>query len=375
MLTHYRGGRARLYGLAVQHSAFAVVPLLFTALCLHLSFHDAGTRAVDFHHEFWPAARRVLDGQSPYALSWQNIGAGVAFPYPALTALAFVPLGALPLPASEALYTFVNLAAVAVALWVLDVRDWRIYGLAFVWAPVVAAWQSANLTLILVLGIACLWRVRDRPPWAGLIVAALVSLKPFLWPLVICPLVTRRWRQLAWVATWGAVLNLLAWLLVGFDQLSAYRALTAHVTHVMERRGYSLVNLGLHLGWGIVASYALVIALLGGLLVGCLRAGGRGEDRTLLGLALGAALLATPVLWTHYFALLLVPIALARPRLAGLWFVPMLLWLCPSTTPATWQILLAGLTGALAVALALVTPGRPPRGRGQAAIYGPVPAG
>jgi hypothetical protein len=39
-------------------------------------------------------------------------------------------------------------------------------------------------------------------------------------------------------------------------------------------------------------------------------------------LALAAALAASPIVWMHYFLLLLVPLALARPRLSPLWLVP-----------------------------------------------------
>ena len=37
---------------------------------------------------------------------------------------------------------------------------------------------------------------------------------------------------------------------------------------------------------------------------------------------LAAALAASPIVWMHYFLLLLVPLALARPRLSALWLVP-----------------------------------------------------
>ncbi|MGH7342691.1 MAG: hypothetical protein ACREKH_19575, partial [Candidatus Rokuibacteriota bacterium] len=36
-------------------------------------------------------------------------------------------------------------------------------------------------------------------------------------------------------------------------------------------------------------------------------------------------LVLTPILWLHYLVLLVVPIALARPRLSALWFVPLAL--------------------------------------------------
>src|SRR5207248_5421783 len=48
----------------------------------------------------------------------------------------------------------------------------------------------------------------------------------------------------------------------------------------------------------------------------------RDRDVTVLTLALAAALAASPIVWVHYFLLLLVPLVLTRPRLSPLWFVP-----------------------------------------------------
>ena len=50
-------------------------------------------------------------------------------------------------------------------------------------------------------------------------------------------------------------------------------------------------------------------------------------DRRALTLALAAGFVLTPILWLHYLVLLVVPIALARPRLSLLWFVPLSLTL------------------------------------------------
>ena len=48
-------------------------------------------------------------------------------------------------------------------------------------------------------------------------------------------------------------------------------------------------------------------------------------DRRALTLALAAGFVLTPILWLHYLVLLIVPIALARPRLSRVWFVPLAL--------------------------------------------------
>jgi hypothetical protein len=66
-------------------------------------------------------------------------------------------------------------------------------------------------------------------------------------------------------------------------------------------------------------------------LVGCaFELGRRGGDAAPLALALAAALLLSPIVWTHYYILLLVPIAIARPRLSALWFVPLAFWIEPN---------------------------------------------
>jgi hypothetical protein len=49
---------------------------------------------------------------------------------------------------------------------------------------------------------------------------------------------------------------------------------------------------------------------------------GREREMAVLTLVLAAAFAASPIVWIHYFLLLLVPLALIRPRLSLLWLVP-----------------------------------------------------
>jgi hypothetical protein len=72
----------------------------------------------------------------------------------------------------------------------------------------------------------------------------------------------------------------------------------------------------------------------------------RDRDVAVLTLALAAALAASPIVWVHYFLLLLVPLALTRPRLSWLWFVPFAYW---SLGEAAWP---AGDARKLGIALA-----------------------
>jgi hypothetical protein len=83
--------------------------------------------------------------------------------------------------------------------------------------------------------------------------------------------------------------------------------------------------------------------------------GADGERRSFAVAVLGS-LVATPVLWLHYFALLFVPIALYRPRLSGLWFVPLVLWVTPAghSEGSLWKIALALAVTAIVAARTLV---------------------
>jgi hypothetical protein len=43
-------------------------------------------------------------------------------------------------------------------------------------------------------------------------------------------------------------------------------------------------------------------------------------------LAIAAALTISPIVWLDYFALAAVPLAIARPRLSWVWFLPLATW-------------------------------------------------
>ena len=77
-------------------------------------------------------------------------------------------------------------------------------------------------------------------------------------------------------------------------------------------------------------------------------------------IAIAAALLLSPIVWVHYYVLLLVPVALARPRLAGLWFIPVLFWSTHAldSNGELWRLLAAlGITLAVtALSLRTVQP-------------------
>jgi hypothetical protein len=344
-----RARESKPRGIAGLHAAarqlvpisVALFALPFTAYALHIVL-SRDAFAVDFHYAFWPAAHRVVHGLTPYVEPNSPIVAGgAAFVYPAPAALLFAPFGLIGRGLGEVIFTLLNIAALIAALRLLGIRDLRVYGMTFLWAPVFSAWQTANITLLLALGVALLWRHRERPYIAGAVLALLVSVKLFLWPLGLWLLATRRYRAGCIAVAMSVVVNVVSWLILGTHELSRYSALTRALTHAEERRAYTVTAFALHHGVSRPAAYAIGLTLAAAVGIACVHAGRRGADSIALLLGVATCLLATPLVWVHYFALLIVPVAIARPRLSPLWGLPFLMWVCPPTRPLSWQLIVA----------------------------------
>jgi hypothetical protein len=336
------GGRA----LAVDH-ALIVFPVLVT-LYLFLRYYSAHQIAVDFHHDFWVAGLRVREGLSPYDWTRQQIVELFGFPYPAPAALMFVPFSLIPRAVSDPVFMAVLLASCLLALRILDVRDWRLYMIVLLWWPVINAWQAGNVTLLLLCGIAATWRCRNSPVAAAVLTALMISLKPIVWPLALWLLVTRRFRAAAYSLAFTLALNAIAWAVVGFGQLVSWWHLLATQTELLYRQGYGLIAVAAHLGVGRTDATVLEYLVTAALALGCLRLGWNGRERGAFTLAVALMLVSSPRVDNHYFALLIVPLAIARPRLSWAWLPPLVLWLCPATKVAGWQLALAWVTlGAL----------------------------
>jgi hypothetical protein len=234
-----------------------------------------------------------------------------------------------------------GLAALLGALRLLGVEDWRCYGVAVISSPTINTLALGAITSFLLLGAALAWRYRDKPAVAGIATAFTAVLKLFLWPLGVWLLVTRRWRAAAICAGTGLILLLGGWAVIGFAGLRSYPTLVHLLQEAEAPVSYSLVALfGLS---GRSATALTIVLSLGAVIAVWLAARGSGGERRSFAVAVVASLVASPLIWIHYLLLLYVPIALYRPRLSGLWFVPLLLWLTPTTHSqgATWRIALA----------------------------------
>jgi hypothetical protein len=337
-------GRPRLQfrgrAAAIDH-ALIVVSILLTAW-LAARYVAAGQFAVDFGHDFWLTGVRVRHGISPYT-PWtrDELGSGFGFPYPAPGALLFVPFSVLGLGAAKVTFDALSIAAGVGGLRLAGVRDWRPYALALVSWPVINSWQTGNVTLLLVLGVAAAWRLRDRPLAAGLVIALTISLKPITWPLAVWLLATRRVRATAWMLVSGLIVNALAWAIIGFDQIGPWLHLVSTQEGLLYHGGYSLTAFGVRLGLTRGAATAGQMAIAAAVLFACTSVAWRRGERPGFVLAVVLMLVASPWVDNHYFALLLVPIAVMRPTLDRVWVVMLGFWLCPAENFATWHLVLA----------------------------------
>jgi len=287
---------------------------------------------------FRRAGRAVLHGQSPYVHpTLKLLAANDRFVYPTPFALPFIPFAVTPEKVAAAGFVVLSVAAVLASVWLLGVRDWRCYGASLLGLPVVGALGVGSIGPFLLLLCALGWRWRNRTV-AGLPLALAAAAKLFLWPMLLWLLVTRRFRAFAVsVATLGATIAL--WAAVDLGGMRRYPT-TVHLLDEAQRwKSYSVQSLLLSLHASVSASElgagAVALALVAALVL--LR---RHGDGVTFGAAVIVALLATPILWNHYLVLLIAPIALARPRLAPLWLLPLVLWVTPhpEAVGEVWRI-------------------------------------
>ena len=286
---------------------------------------------------FLDAGDDVLAGRSPYVEPDAiEETPGSPYVYPPVLALAVTPLSALPERVADVFVpgVFVSLLlvfAIVGALLLLDARDWRCYPVALLYPVNIEAVEYGALGPVLLLLVAVAWRYRDRTGLAATATAGAVVLKLFLWPLVVWLAVTRRVSAAVTAVVIAGGLALLSWAVIGFSGITDYPRLLRKLVELEAENSYSAFAVLRAVGLPDLVAQAAVIASGIALLVLVRRAAAAPDqieferDRRSLTLAVAAALVLTPILWLHYLSLLLVPIALARPRLSLLWFAPLAL--------------------------------------------------
>jgi alpha-1,2-mannosyltransferase len=338
---------------AIRRSAellfLGVVPVVALVLAL-IAYAGDDRLALDFHHEVYRQAEAVVDGRDAYEAPDADLSDRSNFLWPMAAVLPAVSLTVLPPDAADWLATAMVLATLVAALWVLEIRDWRVYGVVLLWPSVIEAVQTANASLPLTMLVAIMWCYRDRAPIAGLALGYGVAIKLFLWPVVVWLALIGR-RSAALFATAVAAASLL--LLLPFTSIADYVRLLRNLGKTFEHDAYTPFALLTDLGVADTAARVFTTALGLAVLVLAWR-------RRSLGLALAAALVLSPIVWRHFFVLLLVPLALSRPRFDAVWLIPIGLWIGDGTlNGAPWQT--AGVLALVTLTFVLCERGPQPR--------------
>jgi alpha-1,2-mannosyltransferase len=279
----------------------------------------------DFRAAYFPAAEAIRDGESPYATP-DDTEWWLPYVYPPQLAMAVLPTTALGKDLAALLAVLACIGAVSLALALVGVRDARCYAAVVLWAPAWNAFEMANVSALLALGLALAWRFRITVWPLATTLGLAVSTKLFLWPVLVWAVVRGRGKAAALAVAIGAAVSLATWAAIGFDGFASY---PDQLDRIDSQSSYSIRAMAVELGYTETVG-TIVMALVGGaLLVATVSLGRRGDDVRAFTCVIAASLALTPVVWQHYLVLLVVPLALSRPRFGAIWLLPALLWLSP----------------------------------------------
>jgi alpha-1,2-mannosyltransferase len=342
--------------------SLGTVTLLFFAAAMTFTVvvygSATGLLAWDVRFAYLPAAESVLHGHSPYpALDDPILEDQKGYVYPPQLVLTLLPLTALPVSVVAVLVAVGLLAILGLTLKILGVHDVRCYAAALLWVPSVSAVLLGNLSIPLAFAVAVAWRYRNSvwpPAWA---LGLAVSAKLLLWPMLVWTIATRRLATTAWAVIIGVGVALVAWAAIGFDGLTGYPDLLQRLSDIQSDRSYSIVGMAAAAGVGGGVGKGLTLASGVALLAGCVLLARRGDDERSFTCAVVATLVLSPIVWLHYLVVLVVPMAILRPRFSPLWLLPVLLWVSPkpgyAEGPATFA---PAVVAVILVALLMLRP-------------------
>jgi alpha-1,2-mannosyltransferase len=296
------------------------------------------------------AADRLLAGQPLYDPDVNvAVGYGV-FLYPPPFALAVVPFALLPAPLDLWGWLAAMVLAFLAGTALLPVRGgvrWSIVLLAALSFPFLYSVKLGQVGPLLYLAFAIGWRWIDRPAASGLAAAAgaLTKLQPAL--LFGWMIATRRWRALAVGLIAVAAAVAATTLVAGPEAWADYLALLGRVSKpITTPQNLTLGAVAYRMGASLDAASAIQWLAMGATLVATVFAWIRRDAATGFIVTVVASQLLSPILWSHYAMLLLLPVALLLERRQ--WWaaaLPLITWLPLDVVyPAVFA---AGLLGPL----------------------------
>lgn len=275
--------------------------------------------ADDFETSVWTPGRAVLDGRSPIR-RYSDEGHDGGSVYPPAATFATLLFSLPSYRVGMVLWALTLSAAVLGGLWLCGVRDWRCYVAAGSSPPVIAGFLYANVSLLFVLALALVWRWRNRPRLLGPLLGLVIAAKLFLWPVAVWLAITRRWLAFVSSIVFAAVSSFVAWGVVSFEGLAEYPGMIRRHAEMQGQDGLSVAALAAPFG----ETASPIVGLAAGIVALVVAMSRRRDDLGSFAWAITAALLASPMVWTHYYSLLLVPLALATPTWGIVWLAPFL---------------------------------------------------
>jgi alpha-1,2-mannosyltransferase len=357
----FRGGDLgvrRSRGADVRDAILATAAVWVLALALWLDVRFMGgilgrisTDSMNVHGDFdtfWRSARAFWEGRDVYAT-----GAELKNLNPPVWVLLISPLGLLePLVAYRCFVLITLFVTVGYLAWMageMRLRPaWAVTGtvMLLLSSPLLATLALGQIYPVLALGLVAAWIAdrRGKLVLSGGVLGLVVALKPSLLPVLLWPLVRRRWRAVVAAILAGAVATLIGAAVVGFAATLDWLRLLSDSSARPYWDNASLPSAAARLftdnpyaqhvatwTWTIPVAYTLGIAAI---VVTAARVRG-GAEAGLWALA-AAALLASPIAWHNYLVLLAPGVLLL---LARGWVAPAFLLLTLQAIPGQWPLL------------------------------------
>jgi alpha-1,2-mannosyltransferase len=347
----------------------AAVWVLALALWLDVRFMGGilgriSTEAMNVHGDFdtfWRSARAFWEGGNVYAT-----GADLENLNPPFWVLLISPFGLLEPLVAYRFFVLISLSiTVAYLAWVADelrVRPaWAVIGgvMLILSSPLLATLALGQIYPILAFGLVVAWMAdrRERHRISGIALGLVVAIKPTLAPVLLWPLVRRRWGAFWAAIVAGAAATLVGTVVVGFGATLDWLRLLSESSASPYWDNASLPSAAARLftdnpyarhvatwAWTIPIAYALGIAA-----IAFTATRTRWDAEAGLWALVAAALLASPIAWHNYLVLIGpgILLLLARGRVA-----PAFLLLALQAIPGQWP-LLWNREGTVAATLAL----------------------
>jgi alpha-1,2-mannosyltransferase len=323
--------RTRNLTLLARDGLLFGVPLL--PYIVMIGLYGRGAGAFDLH-VFWSAAQAVAHGNSPYdpagvaharalveAGSKHEASAAWAV-YPPAAYAALVPLGLLPWHVAATIGIAGIAAAGFFALRIMGVRDWRCYLVAAGSVPFAISILEGAISTLLMLGVALAWRGRI-PATAS---AAELVAKLFVWPLAFVVAGLHGYRRAGMLLAGACAVAVGSWAIIGFADLRQYPRLLSDLSAAEARNSFSTAGFAHALGASPALGEYAGLAFGLTLAVLAFRAARAGQRDAAFTLAIVASLVASPIVWVHYFVLVFLPLAARAPRFNALWLVALPMW-------------------------------------------------